>query len=156
MSCPDFCGEIKAGGVKGFFGLDQVEWNGPGGKFYEFWKCNPCCGAPDLNGCLHCCMHFWPLGWLTYCRVLAWTQGQEAAIIPHCLCLCFCPHVTRLTVRYNLRKKTGQAGNICGDFWCVYVCNLCACAQELRQLPKEAWSMFPPPLIQAPKNVLCV
>ena len=156
MPCPDFIGEIKAGGIKGVFGIDQVEWAGPGGKFYEFWKCAPFCGGPDLMGCLTCCLHWGALGWLTFCRTLAWTQGQQEAIIPHCLCVICAPPCARLAMRYNLRKKSGITGNICGDYWCIALCPICACTQELRQMPVNAWQMFPPPTITAPQMVLCV
>lgn len=30
--------EVKLGGVKGIFGLDQCDWGGDHGAIYEIWK----------------------------------------------------------------------------------------------------------------------
>ncbi|CAD2222897.1 hypothetical protein ADEAN_001045200 [Angomonas deanei] len=35
------------GGVKSWLGIDQIDWGGEAGKFYECWKLNPCCGTPS-------------------------------------------------------------------------------------------------------------
>mmetsp|Transcript_23850 Transcript_23850/g.27682 ORF Transcript_23850/g.27682 Transcript_23850/m.27682 type:complete len:156 (+) Transcript_23850:61-528(+) len=149
--------EIKAGGVKGCLGLDQMDWGGEGGKFYELWKCAPCCGSPDLAGCLNCCFHWNCLGYLTYMRTLAWSQDNECAVVPHCVPLvCCCGPCTRVGFRYNLRHKAGVSGNLCGDFMCVWCCGICAFAQELRSMPVTAWQMFPNPPMKAPKMILCV
>ena len=150
--------EIKAGGVKGCFGIDQMDWGNQAGQWYEFWNCVPCCGSPcDLPGCLNCCLHWGCFGCFTYMRTLAWSQDNDCAIIPHlCPLMCCCGPCTRVGFRYNLRKKAGVNGNCCGDLMCAWCCGLCACSQELRSLDVKVWQMFPTPLIHAPKKILCV
>jgi len=55
------------------------------------------------------------------------------------------PCVVPVCLRYNLRKKTGTPGSICGDAVCLYFLGPCACCQELRSVPVNDWSLWPIP-----------
>lgn len=135
--------EIKAGGVKGIFGLDQIDWGGEAGKFYECWKLRPCCGAPDVVGAVMCCACWYCCGPCSSCKLYASSLGEPCAIVPHCLMVCLVP-CTPCIIRYNLRKRAGATGNFIGDCMCVLCCGPCACCQELRSVSAAEWNMFAP------------
>ena len=135
--------EIKAGGVQGIFGIDQINWGGQAGAFYEVWKVAPCCGSPDLKGCLMCIGCWWCCGPCSACKLYASSLGQPCAIVQHCL-MVSCVPCTGCILRYNLRKKAGAKGNIIGDCVCLMCCGPCACCQQLRSVSPSEWNMFIP------------
>lgn len=135
--------EIKAGGVKGIFGLDQVDWQGQAGACYECWKLSPCCGNPDIMGCLMCVGCWWCCGPCSACKLYASSLNEPCAVAPHCLMVC-CVPCTGCIVRHNLRKKAGVRGNIVGDCACRCCCGPCAFCQELRSVAPAEWNLLIP------------
>jgi len=146
--------EIKAGGIKGILGLDQIDWGGSAGKIYEIWKVAPCCGAPDIKGAAICCACWSFCGLCSATKLFASSVGQECSIMPHCLFVYFCGCVSGPVLRYNLRKKAGASGNIIGDCVCLWCCGPCACCQELRSVQPNEWNWLMPltiPKVVAPE-----
>jgi Cys-rich protein (TIGR01571 family) len=139
--------EIKAGGAKGFFGLDQVDWGetNKGGKCWEFWKCEPQCGSP-INGraAALCCVTWWCCGVCAEARLYASTLDQPCACVPHMLMACCCGVCTACFTRYHVRKRHAIPGNIAGDFWCSYCCGCCSGLQVLRTVPVTDWAILDP------------
>jgi hypothetical protein len=137
--------EIKSGGPKGFFGIDQIDWGGRGGAIYEVWKCSPQCGSPVnvKSACL--CL----LTWHFCCpcaeaHLYASSLSQPCACVPHVLMGFFCAPCTHCFTRYNLRKRNGVAGNICGDCVCTYLCGCCSSLQMMRAVAPSDWSLIEP------------
>ncbi len=147
--CNQLMDECRQGGPEGCLGIDQQNWGGSAGYFYEVWKCEPCCGSPanpkDAIYCLfcwHCC------SLCVTSKLFAYSLGQECALFPHILCIwCFGPWVAPC-LRYNLRKRAGVRGNICGDLVCLYFCGCCSWLQQLRSVPVSAWDINPPTIPQ--------
>ena len=136
--------EIKAGGASQALGLDQMDWGDKGGKFFELWKCEPCCGSPcNPKDAALCCVHFYCCGICSFSRLLATTVNQEWAFWPHCISFWCCALCSHACLRYNLRRAAGVPGNICGDCMCVWCCGCCAITQELRSIPKSQWEWIP-------------
>ena len=136
--------EIKAGGVEGCLGLDQMYWGEPGGQIYEFWKC-PCWGQPiDPKECLYCLALWICCPTCTSSRMLAHSEGQKCSIVPHILLCHFLPNFTVCCLRYNLRKQMYVPGNLCGDFVCIHFCPCCAQLQMIRAASKSHWDIFGP------------
>ena len=133
--------EIKAGGVKGILGLDQMDWGaGRGDKIYECWKCEPCCGRPcNVKDGLYCCLLSYCCGVCVSSKLYASSLNQDCAIVPHCLMAWCCGWFTACFTRYNLRKKNGVSGNLCGDCVCIWCCGACAGCQHFRAVPKSDW-----------------
>lgn len=146
--------EIKAGGVKGILGLDQIDWGGSAGAIYEVWRVTPCCGSPWNPKDAVCCIACWSCFSLcTVTKLFASSVGQPCSLIPHCLFMYFCACISGPVLRYNLRKKSGTSGNIIGDVVCLIFCNVCACCQEIRSVQPSEWNWLEPctvPLIVAP------
>ena len=150
--------EIKTGGATQALGMDQMDWGEKGGKLWELWKCEPCCGQPcNPKDGVMCCVHFYCCGLCTISRLLATTNDQKWAIWPHCCALYCCQICTHSCLRYNLRNAAGVPGNICGDCVCLYCCMICAFTQELRSIPKSMWEWIPdhmdPPEVSIPDLV---
>ena len=123
--------EIKAGGVNGCLGMDQVDWGGKGGKIYEIWKLEPCCGSPCNPKDAVICMATWYCcGVCAQSKLFASSMGSPCGLLPHFLFACFCPFCTSWFTRYNMRKKNGVAGNLLGDCVCTYFCGCCAGCQH--------------------------
>ena len=137
--------EIKAGGIKGICGIDQLDWGeGKGGKLWECWKCEPCCGQPcNPKDAVYCCLLSYCCGWCVASKAYASSLGQECAIVPHCLMVWCCGWCTATFLRYNLRKKNGVPGNLCGDFMCIWCCGYCAGCQHFRAQQKSDWDFIP-------------
>ena len=134
--------DIKNGGIQGCLGLDQMDWGGQVGQFYEFWKCAPQCGGPDLNGCLICCGHWWCCNVFAMSSLYSKSLNQECHLIPHCAMVCFCTVCTCAFTRYNVRRSIGMSGNLCGDFVCAGCCGSCSFLQVLRASKVEDWNYF--------------
>ena len=134
--------EIKAGGIKGAFGLDQIDWGGQAGACYEIWKLSPCCGAPDPMGALTCIGCWWCCGICSASKLYASSLGQECALIPHCAMACFCGICTAVIVRNASRKKAGASGNWLGDIVCTWCCGCCSGCQVLRSAQVNDWNYF--------------
>lgn len=126
----------------GLCGIDQIDWGGQAGAFYECWKLSPCCGSPDIMGVLWFCLHWCFCFPCSSCKLYATSLGDQCSIWPHCICMLCCP-CGRLFTRYNLRKKSGTSGNIIGDCVCIYFCAPCACCQEMRSVSPDGWRIFP-------------
>ena len=147
--------EIKAGGVAGALGIDQIDWGGSAGAIYEIWKLEPCCGSPwnpwDAFVCFMC-WHF--CGLCSVSKLFGSSVSQHCSLIPHCAFMIFCGCISGPVLRYNLRKKAGAPGNIIGDIVCLYFLGPCAACQELRSVQASEWNwVFPTitvPLIVAP------
>lgn len=151
MSANTVIAEIKAGGVEGCLGLDQIDWGGSAGKCYEFWRVEPCWGAPcNIKDTLMCliCWHFCLL--CSYSKLYATSTGQMCAIVPHILCAWLLAPVAHLLTRYNLRKKAGARGNIIGDFMCGYFCCPCAFLQQIRSVSASGWNWAVPFVLPVP------
>ena len=150
--------EIKEGGIVGICGLDQIDWGGSAGKFYEVWKVSPCCGSPDANpkDAIMCCLCWSFCGQCSATKLFASSVDQPCSLIPHCLFVYFCGCISGPVLRYNLRKKAGVTGNIIGDCACVCCCGPCACCQELRSVQPSEWNWLSPkitvPEIVAPDS----
>lgn len=146
---------LTRGGVKAIFGLDQINWGGNAGACYEVWKVSPCCGSPDIKGCLTCiaCFHF--CGLCTISKMFASSVDQQCSLVPHCLFVIFCPHCTAVLLRHNYRNKVGASGNLIGDFVCTYCFGPCSFCQVLRAANVGDWNYFAngikPPQIVAPE-----
>lgn len=136
--------EIKAGGASQAFGIDQLDWGEKGGKLWEVWKCEPCCGSPcNPKDGVMCCVHFTCCAICTNSRLLATTVNQPWACWPHCVSYWCCQLCTHSCLRYNLRRSAGVPGNICGDCICLCCCGACARCQELRSMPASMWTWIP-------------
>jgi Cys-rich protein (TIGR01571 family) len=136
--------EIKAGGVRGFLGLDQVDWGGKVGKFYECWKLEPCCGSPVNAKDAAICLGTWCCcGLCAQSKLYAASLGQSCAIVPHTLLTCICPAISSCFTRYNLRKKRGVPGNLAGDCICALCCGCCSGCQLLRASEIKDWALLP-------------
>ncbi|KAL7704509.1 transmembrane protein [Lotmaria passim] len=136
--------QVTSGGVTGFLGLDQVDWGGEAGKFYECWKINPCCGSPDTKKMM-CCFFCWCCcSCCSLSKLFASSVDQECALVPHCLMACFLPCITSICVRTNLRNRLGVKGNMMGDCICVWCCGCCSQCQELRSVPTVEWNLLEP------------
>lgn len=136
----------------GLCGIDQINWNGEAGAFYECWRLSPFCGSPDPLGCLLCIVHWTCMSPCSACKLYATSLGDQCSIWPHCFCILCCP-IGRLFTRYNLRKKSGTRGNMIGDFVCIWCCAPCACCQELRSVNPGGWRIIPEctiPIIYVP------
>jgi hypothetical protein len=140
--------DIKNGGVRGCFGLDQMNWGAPAGQFYEFWKCAPQCGAPDVKNCLVCVAHWYLCGPCALSKLYASSLEEECHIIPHCAMACFCIWATLALTRHNTRRKIGVSGNLCGDIVCTWLCGCCSLLQVIRASSVDDWNYlnlkFPP------------
>lgn len=143
MSLDVLVAEIKAGGVTGLFGLDQMDWGGQSGAFYECWKVSPCCGEPDANAAVFCCLSWCCCGPCSACKLFANSTGDGCAIIPHCLIGCCMPLAMTMT-RYNIRKRMNVPGNICGDCVCSCCCAHCSLCQILRSTQTQEWNFIQP------------
>ncbi|CAJ1017196.1 hypothetical protein, conserved [Leishmania lindenbergi] len=135
--------ECEAGIPLGLLGLDQINWGGQAGAIYECWRLSPCCGSPDLTGCLLCLLHWLCLSPCSSCKLYATSMGDHCSLWPHCFCVLFCCPCARLFTRYNLRKKSGTRGNMIGDFMCIFCCCPCAYCQELRSVSPSGWRIVP-------------
>ncbi len=139
--------EIKAGGVKGCLGLDQIDWGG--NEVYAVWKLAPCCGGPDLMGALKCIGMWSCCGWCAMSKLYSQSMGQTWNIIPACVFVACCPSCAGVFTRYNLRKSPG---NILGDCVCCHCCGPCAACQTLRAASINQWFLLPPDItIVAPQ-----
>lgn len=136
--------EIKAGGVNGIFGLDQMDWGGESGAFYECWKVSPCCGAPDANAAIFCCLSWCLCGHCSACKLFANSTGDSCYIIPHCLVGAFCMPCMMAMTRYNIRKRLNVSGTLAGDFACACCCAPCNVCQLLRSTRTEEWNFIQP------------
>jgi len=151
--------EIKAGGIKGCIGLDQLDWGGKAGACYEFWKLEPCCGSPcNVKDALWCMFCWYCCGFCSSTKMFASSLNQECALVPHILFMWFCSPFAGLCMRYNLRKRYGAQGNMCGDLVCLWCFGCCACLQELRSVQPSAWDCTPLkcPGLVAPQVKLCL
>ncbi|KPA75859.1 putative transmembrane protein [Leptomonas pyrrhocoris] len=147
----------SSGGVSGLLGIDQIDWGGEAGKFYECWKINPCCGSPDAKKML-CCLFCWCCcSCCSMSKLFASSVDQECALVPHCLMACFLPCITAICVRTNLRNRLGVQGNMVGDCICVWCCGCCSQCQELRSVTTEEWNLLEPawktPEVSAPEII---
>ena len=152
--------EIKAGGIQGALGIDQIKWN-KGGAIYEVWILEPCCGQPwNPKDALECALTWYLLGPCACTRLYAHSLDQDYALVNHCLYPYCCPCPAALCMRYNLRKKSGTPGNILGDWVCMYCCMYCAACQEIRSVDRSAWTLWPLPKFAgaytAPMKVIMV
>jgi Cys-rich protein (TIGR01571 family) len=151
--------DIKKGGAQGCLGLDQQDWGGAAGKWYELWKCSPQCGSPDLMGCLHCVGCWWLCGICSLSKLYATSLGDECRFVPHCaMAWCLGP-CTAVFTRYNIRRKLGVNGNMCGDFVCTCFCGLCSFCQILRASKVNDWDYFVdgikvPPIVAPQINLI--
>ena len=140
----DKAGDIKRGGGKGAIGLDQVDWGEHGGKIYECWKCEPCCGSPcNAKDALICCCTWYWCGLCAGSKLYASSMDQTCACVPHVLFTCFCGFCAGWFTRYNLRQKHAIDGNLLGDFICVLCCGCCAGCQHLRASAIDDWALIP-------------
>ena len=147
--------EIKAGGVHGAFGIDQIDWGGRAGKFYEFWKVEPCCGSPlNAKDAIVCLGTWWCCPLCAQSKLYASSLNDQCGIVPHALFTCLCSPCSCWFTRYNLRKKLGVKGNLLGDFVCVYCCGCCSSLQHLRASAIEDWFLFPCNLVPAARMEL--
>jgi Cys-rich protein (TIGR01571 family) len=151
--------DIKSGGVQGCFGLDQQDWGGLAGKWYEFWKCAPQCGAPDLSGCLTCVGCWYFCGICSLSKLYSSSLGEECHLIPHCATVWCCGPCAVVFTRYNIRRKLGVNGNMCGDFMCSWFCGCCSFLQVLRASKVEDWNYFVngvnvPPIVAPQTNFI--
>ncbi|KAG5510878.1 hypothetical protein JKF63_06379 [Porcisia hertigi] len=134
--------ECENGAPLGLLGLDQIDWGGQAGAFYECWRLSPCCGAPDCLGVLLCLFQWTCCYPCSACKLYATSLGDHCSLWPHCFCILCCP-VGRLFTRYNLRKRSGTKGDMVGDCICILCCGPCACCQELRSVNTSGWSLIP-------------
>ena len=144
--------EIKAGGVEGCLGLDQINWGGKGGAIYEIWKIDPCCGPPDPIQALECLVTWYCLGFCSFSKMYARALDQPCGVVNHIIFPYCCFPCSVLFLRYNIRKKNGVKGNLLGDAVCLYFLGPCAFCQELRAVPRDDWTLCPlssQPTIQA-------
>lgn len=138
--------EISAAPLSAKFGMDQVDWGeGKGGKLYECWKVEPCCGQPvNPKDAVYCCLHFWCCALCTISNLQSKVLGQETwSIVPTCCFLYFCNICSRTAARYNLRRRQNVPGNMMGDCILTWCCGPCAACQELRSVPKSMWDLMP-------------
>ncbi|EPY30529.1 hypothetical protein STCU_04021 [Strigomonas culicis] len=136
----------------GILGLNQINWGGQAGAFYECWRVSPCCGAPNLYDTMLCLCHWIFMSPCSSCKLYATSLGDQCSIWPHCFCILCCP-VGRLFTRYNLRKRSGARGNMIGDCVCIVCCCPCAWCQELRSVNPSGWRIIPEcdvPIIYVP------
>jgi len=136
--------EIKDGGINGCLGLDQFDWGGKGGKIYEIWKCEPCCGSPcNPKDAIICMATWYCCGFCAQSKLFASSLGGECGCLPHVLFSFFCSGCSFWFTRYNLRQKNGIPGNLLGDCMCVYCCGCCAALQHLRASTVDDWALLP-------------
>jgi hypothetical protein len=134
--------------IMGLLGLDQIMWSGSGAGCYELWKVSPCCGAPDFHNVLVCGCHWCFCGPCALTRLYSRTLGHSCSLVPGALCACFFAPCACVLTRYNLRKKTGNKGTLCGDALCVICCGPCSSAQMLRAANPSDWHIWPLPKIE--------
>lgn len=150
--------DVTSGGVNGWLGLDQIDWGGEAGKFYECWKINPCCGAPDVMQMLWCVVCWSCCNCCATSKMFASSVDQDCFLVPHCVMACCLPCVTSVLIRANLRKRLGVQGNIVGDFICTCCCGCCAQCQECRAVAPSEWNLLQPswktPGVVSPQIVL--
>lgn len=135
------CSELSSTGVMGCLGCTQCDWGG--NACWEFWKCSPCCGRPDIINCILCWFNWMICCPCANCKLYATSLSQRCAFFPHCICCCFCGPCMSLFTRYNLRRKAGVRGNMVGDCVCLTYCCLCVWCQNLRSVDVGGWRIFP-------------
>lgn len=138
------CDEIKAGGIEGCIGWDQVDWGeATGGKTFEFWPLSPCCGTPCDSKTACYCMAMWLCcNVCSASKLCATSLDQPCSIWPHFMCVALCAPLSIIALRYNVRKKVGIEGTIIGDCLCMYFCGPFACCQMLRAVAPSDWDAF--------------
>eukprot|EP00760_Papus_ankaliazontas_P033683 PhM_4_TR662/c0_g1_i1/m.39571 len=152
--------EIKTNLPMGLIGIDQMDWGGKGGAFYEIWKVSPCCGTPSFNlvDALMCALQWHFCSCCSVWKLYGSSLGQQCAWIPQCPFVWFCPLCTVVATRYNVRKKSGVKGNIIGDLVCTLFCGCCSFCQVLRAVNNGSWRLWPfvPPTVQQPIKFLMI
>lgn len=136
------CAELKEPDCcPALFGCNQLFWGD--NAIFHFWKCAPCCGAPDpvnallcVFNCLCCCQ-------CVHCVMFAGSLGQKCAYFPHYMCGYYLPCWMCIMTRYNLRRRVGARGNICGDACCMNWCMCCALCQMMRAMKIPEWRAVP-------------
>ena len=121
-----------------------MDWGGPAGKFYECWKCEPCCGEPcNVKDGAMCFLCWCCCGLCSMSKLYSYSVDQDCKCVNHVLMACFCGPCTNLLVRHNLRLKAGvgedDGMHWLGDFLCCCFCGCCAGCQYLRSVPRESW-----------------
>eukprot|EP01065_Artemidia_motanka_P010465 TRINITY_DN1553_c2_g2_i15.p1 TRINITY_DN1553_c2_g2~~TRINITY_DN1553_c2_g2_i15.p1 ORF type:complete len:207 (+),score=59.88 TRINITY_DN1553_c2_g2_i15:414-1034(+) len=127
----------------------QIDWNG--NKCYEFWKLDPCCGAPDILNAAKCCVWWWFCGCFPSCQLWGTQLGApQCSVVNHCFIPWLVPcvlysiawllpaglwmlpywaaHVLLApTLRYNIRQKKGiPAAGPCNGWLGDCICHTCA------------------------------
>lgn len=131
----------------------QMDWGGKGGKCWEIWKVEPCCGAPpNPKDALYCLACWCCLQQCTWSKAWAHSLGQNCSVVNHCLIpwiisACGCAFVIQVLFRANLRKANGigaggPADGLVGDCVCTWCCPWCAAAQQLRSMKREDWDWW--------------
>ena len=130
--------------VQSIFGLDQIDWGGNAGKFFECWKVEPCCGSPVNGGdALTCCCNWCCLGHLSFAKLYATALGHEhPACIHHILMTVCCGFCTAVATHKMIRERLGRPGHIVGDCVCVWCCGCCSFFRMLRASKKEDWKVI--------------
>eukprot|EP00696_Hemimastix_kukwesjijk_P007983 gnl/Hemi2/20113_TR6669_c0_g1_i1.p1 gnl/Hemi2/20113_TR6669_c0_g1~~gnl/Hemi2/20113_TR6669_c0_g1_i1.p1 ORF type:complete len:149 (-),score=33.31 gnl/Hemi2/20113_TR6669_c0_g1_i1:114-560(-) len=120
---------------------------GRGGKIWECWKLEPCCGSPCnfKDGC-YCLLCWWICGIPSLGKLFAAGMGQEFHWGNHCLSAWFLTPCVYLANRHNLRRKAGIGGKTgcecCGDLLCCFFCGPCVCCQNLRASQIRDWDLM--------------
>src|SRR3989338_9231615 len=112
------CGLCKEATAPSLFGIGQWNWNGSGCAICEVWRCSNCCGSNGLNpkSAIFCLIHWIPLLPCSHAHLFSESANQGCTIFPPCCFAWFCAPSAFPCLRYNLRKKSGTRGSICGDF----------------------------------------
>jgi hypothetical protein len=135
--------EIKDGGIRGAFGLDQVDWGDKIGPIWRVWQVQPCLGEPhtSCDACTWCCATWYCCSVCAFAKLYAASLEQPCALVPHCVMAMFCPFCTLAFQRYNLRFLKDVNGNLLGDMLCSFGCCPCALLQHIRSVKIEDWDL---------------
>jgi len=122
----------------------NMDWGDKGGKFFELWKLEPCCGKPcNVKDGAYCCLTWWCLGLCNVSKLYAASLDQDCALINHLLPSWCCGYCVAIVLRRNIRKKYGigqdDVMNWIGDWACFYCCGYCSFGQILRAVEIKDW-----------------
>ena len=136
--------EIKDGGVKGVFGLDQYDWGLEIGPIWRVWQCYPCCGdPPNCDDGTKCVASWYCCAPCAFAKMYAASLETPCALFPHLVFPWFCCFFALVFNRYNLRFLNDQEGNLLGDCLCILGCCPCAFIQQLRAAKVTDWKLYP-------------
>eukprot|EP00759_Apiculatamorpha_spiralis_P058465 PhF_6_TR9213/c5_g1_i3/m.14471 len=131
-NCTDVCSE---------------NWGYRGGDLFDCCETQRCCGDDPCTA-LACLISWTVLLPCTFPKLYASSMDAKCSVTNHCCGVWLMPCVTIVTLRHNLRRKYGVAGDGTGDCCITYCCCPCACLQHLRAADREDWMVCPPPAME--------